>query len=121
MKTNIFWLGNSYLDNTLHFNKMAGNHNSGRKGCYDEIVVRKIINAANSIILNTLEGTGKYANVSVETLVEVASKFSLRVIPQTIDADGIEGVAMIVFRNPRALAEDANRNSDPKATPLLTG
>ena len=58
---------------------------AGRKGFYDEEMVKKIINSANRIILNTLERRGKYADVDISVIIELASRFALKDIPQKID------------------------------------
>ncbi len=72
--------------------------NSGRKGYADEIMVKKIMVAANNIILNTLEGKGKYANVSDVVVLDIASKFALKGVPQQFEGDLLPNQNIIVVR-----------------------
>lgn len=63
---------------------------AGRKGYYDEAMVKKIIGSANRIIFNTLEGKGKYSDVPLEVIIEVATRFALKAIPQAVDVESKE-------------------------------
>lgn len=68
---------------------MAGKKGfAGRKGFYDEQMVKKIVDKSNKIILETLEKRGHYADLSAETVVELASRFCLRGMPQKMEIEG---------------------------------
>lgn len=97
-----------------HISQFTGNKlgrsKMGRKGFYDEQMVQKIISAANNIILNTLEGKGKYKDVSPETIVELAARFSLRGIPQNIQLDSSESRYLEIVHKLEGLTTDELRN-----------
>lgn len=84
-------------------------HKAGRKGFYDEAMVKKIVNCSNSIVLETLEGKGVYADIPVEVRVEIACRFSLKAVPQKLESDGSFAPKTIVLvRNDKALEESRN-------------
>ena len=97
---------------------------AGRKGYYDEIMVKKIMASANNIILNTLDGKGKYKDVSPEVILEIAVRFSLKGVPQVVDFERTESKYLEIMHKIEGLDSEALRSliqySRSRALPVGT-
>ena len=72
---------------------------AGRKGFYEEQEVKKIVAKSNKIILWALEGKGKYKDLPATVLVELASRFSLKAMPQKFEGEGMAPQIITIVRS----------------------
>lgn len=60
----------------------------GRKGFYDEQMVKKIVDLSNKTIYEMMLGIGRFAAIDDSVRIEIACRFALRAMPQKIESDG---------------------------------
>ncbi len=60
---------------------------AGRKGYEHELMVKKVLKSATNIIFNTLEGKGKWADISLELKLDIAKAIYVKAMPQKIDGE----------------------------------
>lgn len=91
----------------------------GRKGFYDEKMVKKIVDSSNRIILLTLQRKGWYKDVDKAVLIELASRFALKAIPQVVENDGIGNTNIVRVYLPKAEDTDNRVASSQRTADLI--
>jgi hypothetical protein len=83
---------------------------SGRKSLKDEQLAAHLADLSVRTCIKAINREGEYADLSREVILELASKFAVKAIPQFIESDTMDLHSNIYIVAPKSNTADINQN-----------